>query len=243
MEYILGILILLVVFLIAFSKTPKGKGIIGELKVKLILGKTKKGEKYVLNNILFDTDTKSCQIDHILINKNGVFVIETKNYSGRIYGTDKEHEWTQVLQYGKVKNRFYSPVKQNQTHIYEIKKVIGNDVPIKSLIVFVQGNTKYITSDYVCTLGEIKTAVREEVDKTLSLNEMEDIYNKILDLSKSSSTTNKEHVENINKMKEDIDNNICPRCGGNLIEKTSKHGTFYGCENYPKCKFTKKQNK
>lgn len=243
MEYILGILILLVVFLIALSKTPKGKGIIGELKVKLILGKTKKGEKYVLNNILFDTDTKSCQIDHILINKNGVFVIETKNYSGRIYGTDKEHEWTQVLQYGKVKNRFYSPVKQNQTHIYEIKKVIGAEIPIKSLIVFVQGNTKYITSDYVCTLGEIKTAVREEKDKTLSLSEMEDIYNKILDLSKSSSTTNKEHVENINKMKEDIDNNICPRCGGKLIEKNSKHGTFYGCENYPKCKFTKKQNK
>lgn len=241
MTYALLVLAIIVVLLISFSRTPKGKGIIGEWKVRLILGRTKKGEKYVLNNILFDTKTKSCQIDHILINKNGIFVIETKNYSGRIYGNDNQLEWTQVLQYGRVKNKFYNPVKQNQTHIYELKNIIDKETPVKSLIVFVQGNTKYISSDYVYKRSQIKSVVRKKInDKTLAVEEMENIYNQILNASKNSTTTNKEHVKNINKMKENIANNVCPRCGGKLIEKSSRFGTFYGCGNYPKCEFTKK---
>ncbi|RXT00976.1 hypothetical protein EIZ39_25765 [Ammoniphilus sp. CFH 90114] len=32
---------------------------------------------------------------------------------------------------------------------------------------------------------------------------------------------------------------ICPRCEGELLERTGKHGSFYGCSNYPKCRYTK----
>lgn len=35
-------------------------------------------------------------------------------------------------------------------------------------------------------------------------------------------------------------NIICPKCGGNLVERTGEYGKFYGCSNYPKCKYTKK---
>lgn len=34
---------------------------------------------------------------------------------------------------------------------------------------------------------------------------------------------------------------ICPRCGGNLIDRNGKFGSFYGCSNYPKCKYTLKK--
>ena len=119
MVYAIAIIVILLAAAYSILRTPKMKGIIGERKVRREIGKTKEGIRYVLNDVLFDTDNKSCQIDHIVINENGVFVIETKNYSGRVYGTDQQHEWTQVLKYGKVKNKFYSPVKQNQTHIYE----------------------------------------------------------------------------------------------------------------------------
>jgi restriction system protein len=40
--------------------------------------------------------------------------------------------------------------------------------------------------------------------------------------------------------KEVINSEKCPRCGGNLIEKRGKFGKFFGCSNYPKCRFTKK---
>lgn len=220
------------------------KGILGERKVRRKVGKTKEGVQYVLNDVLFDTENKSCQIDHIVINENGVFVIETKNYSGRIYGTDGQHEWTQVLQYGKVKNKLYNPVKQNQTHIYELQKIIGKEVPIKSLIVFVQNNTKYINSKYVFSLNEIKKIINQPISNTtLTAENMSGINNLILNIKNSSDTTNRQHVKNINRMKENIANNICPRCGGKLILKKSKYGDFYGCEHSPACKFTKKGDK
>ena len=31
---------------------------------------------------------------------------------------------------------------------------------------------------------------------------------------------------------------VCPKCGGHLIEKKSKFGLFYGCSNFPKCNYT-----
>lgn len=236
------ILIILAVVTGAILKTPKMKGIRGEYKVRRKIGKTEEGVKYVLNDVLFDTENKSCQIDHIVINQNGVFVIETKNYGGRIYGTDTQLEWTQVLQYGKVKNKLYNPVKQNQTHIFELKKIIGKDIPIKSLIVFVQNNTEYIKSENVYPLRRIDKIINQPIsDITLSPDEMKKINNMILDLKNESHTTNRQHVKNINQMKGSINNNICPRCNGKLVLKNSKYGNFYGCENYPKCTFTKKK--
>ena len=41
---------------------------------------------------------------------------------------------------------------------------------------------------------------------------------------------------------EKTQNNICPKCGGQLVERNGKNGRFMGCSNYPKCKFTNKIN-
>ena len=126
---------------------PSVKGFIGEATVKLILGKSTEEEgreKFIINNFLIQLENgKTSQTDHILINQNGVFVIETKNYSGRIYGDDVRKEWTQVLSNGKIKNKFYSPVKQNATHVYHIEKLLPPETPIHSVVVFVKGNTEF----------------------------------------------------------------------------------------------------
>lgn len=37
-----------------------------------------------------------------------------------------------------------------------------------------------------------------------------------------------------------IEKKTCPYCKGDLIKRVGKFGNFYGCKNYPKCKFTKK---
>ncbi len=243
-DVIMPFLIVLLIVLVAvgaYAKTPSGKGVIGELIVRMHIGKTKPGTQYVVNNILFQTDDgKSSQVDHVLINPNGVFVVETKNYAGRIYGNEKQHEWTQVFNYGKSKFHFYNPVKQNATHIYRLREALGSNVYMKSLIVFVQNNTEYIESDKVCTIREMKYAIKEPQVKQLSVNDMEIIYNKLLDLKNGKTVSKKEHVKNINTMLNEIDNNVCPRCGGKLVERNGSNGTFYGCSNYPKCKFVKK---
>lgn len=99
--------------LAAYLQAPSVRGKRGEKRVRTVLGETQEGLRYVFNDFKITDEGMSCQIDHILINQNGVFVIETKNYSGNIYGTDEQREWTQVLAYGKVKNKIYNPVKQH----------------------------------------------------------------------------------------------------------------------------------
>lgn len=239
-NYIIIAAIILFFCLITISRTPRGKGIIGEFLVKLIIGKTKEGKKYVINNYMIMDEGKSSQIDHIVINKNGIFVIETKNYSGRIYGNEKQQEWTQVLNYGKVKNKLYNPIKQNATHVYRIKKILPQNIEIKSIVVFVQNNTRYIEAPNVYPIYALSSEINKAYATQLTIEQMQECY-KILLEKRANEISNREHVAEIKKMKEDISNNICPRCGGKLVERQGKYGSFYGCENYPNCKFIKKQ--
>lgn len=69
---------------------------------------------------------------------------------------------------------------------------------------------------------------------------MKRIYDLLVNIKNDKCVTSKEHVQNINKMLNGIDNNVCPRCGGSLVLRKSQKGDFMGCNNYPQCKFTKK---
>jgi hypothetical protein len=89
---------------------PKIKGIIGEKSISSILYLLDKSKYSVINNIVLERDTKTSQIDHVVISDFGIFVIETKNYKGWIVGNEKSEHWTQVL--FKRKQRFYNPINK-----------------------------------------------------------------------------------------------------------------------------------
>ena len=74
----------------------------------------------------------------------------------------------------------------------------------------------------------------------LSISEMDDIYRKLS--AANCYVSQEDHIKSINKTNDDIRNHICPRCGGNLVLRNGKNGAFYGCSNYPKCKFTKNKS-
>lgn len=229
-----------IILLITFLETPQFKGWLGEFMVKVTIGKNKPSEKYVINNLKLRVDEqKTSQIDHIVINPNGVFIIETKNYSGRIYGQESQLEWTQVLGYGKIKNKLYNPVRQNKSHAYHISNLLPEATPLHPVVVFVQGNTNYINANGVCTLGGLRRILKHRNSTTLSVEQMEEIYT-ILSNANDCSITNREHVQNIHTMKQSVSNDICPRCGKKLVLRHGKNGDFMGCTGYPDCKFTKK---
>ncbi len=218
-----------------FVRSAEENGRIGEGLVILELGGTHEGEQYVFNDYTIEANGTTSQIDHIFINSHGVFVIETKNYSGQIYGEDNWHEWTQVLQYGKVKKKFYNPVKQNATHVYHLREIIKNR-PVHSVVVLAQNNTENIKSEVAIPLNKLKQVVNTGPE-VLTPEDMKDIFDVLRE--KRTFVSKGEHVSNINKMQQDIANNICPRCSGKLVLKNGKYGDFWGCENYPKCKFVK----
>lgn len=87
---------------------------------------------------------KYAQIDLVVATKVGIIVFEIKEYSGWIFGTGNQTEWTQVLAYGNRKYRFYNPIFQNRTHISELINQLPQlkTIPIYSVIVFF-GNCEF----------------------------------------------------------------------------------------------------
>lgn len=150
MEAIVVILLLVLFFLFVggfgeryssekriFRDSPREKGEKGERKVASEL--LYKGISP--DNIFYDLYVEKesgffSQIDLLLFTEVGIIVIEVKNYSGWIFGSGNQRSWTQILAYGKEKNRLYNPIIQNQRHIYDLRKALGFPIPFYSLIVF-----------------------------------------------------------------------------------------------------------
>ena len=110
------------------------KGREGEKETIIFLNQIN-GYKQVINNIMLNDTGKTRHIDHIAITERGVFVIETKNFSGNVYGRENSKEWQQFL--GNKRYDFVNPIYQNFGHTEMVKKVLQNKVDeIYSVIVF-----------------------------------------------------------------------------------------------------------
>ena len=78
------------------------------------------------------------QIDLVAVTQVGIIVFEVKEYSGWLFGSGNQSQWTQVLAYGKQKYRFYNPIMQNSKHVAELRsQFIGfENLPFYSIVVF-----------------------------------------------------------------------------------------------------------
>ena len=231
-------IIIAIITIIKKTKSPEELGQKGESLVSNAIGDSIPGARYVFHNLVLYENDNSCQIDHVVINAFGVFVIETKNYSGTIYGDETQLNWTQVLAYGKEKHTFYNPVKQNATHIFRLKQILGN-VPFRSVIVFVQNNTENVRSDKVVPLNKLHSYISCG-NKVLTPTQIEELALKLKQHDKKDYVSEATHVQKIAEQQSKIEHNICPRCNAKLVVRQGKYGKFWGCPNYPKCKFTKK---
>ena len=118
------------------------------------------------------TKSDLVQIDCLIVDRSGVYVFESKDYVGWIYAHGDRVHWTQVLAYGKNKHQFYSPVRQNEAHISALKSVVGDDVPIYSVVVFGREAVLKVVEGMpenciVCTQEGVRKRMEELVRKTI----------------------------------------------------------------------------
>ena len=94
----------------------------------------------VFYNVYIPKREGTTEADIVMVHPSGVYVIESKNYSGRIYGGVEQPYWTQVLPRGQgrraEKERFFNPIMQNDLHVKYLKRYLGGDIPVYSYIVF-----------------------------------------------------------------------------------------------------------
>lgn len=168
------------------------------------------GCKFLFNLYVPKDNGKTSEIDVIMFHPKGLFVIESKNYSGWIFGNESTKQWTQILPAGRGrshKERFYNPIMQNKTHIRAVRKHIDDTIPIYSVIAFsdkctlknVKVRSNAIVTYYSNLQREIKSRLSEINNYAITPDLMNETYNKLSQYANVDNYTKFQHIYNINK--------------------------------------------
>jgi len=238
--YLMPIAIFAVVF-----KSPWFKGIVGEFIVnfsaKLLLDK----EKYhLIKNVTLPTEDGSTQIDHVIVSEFGVFVVETKNMKGWIFGSPNQKTWVQKIY--KHSSKFQNPLHQNYKHVKTLELLLGLDEKqVYSVIVFVGDSTfKTEMPENVTYGGGYAKYIKSKKTPVITVSQVIKIVNKIEQGRLTpSSKTNREHIKHVKNIVAEKENNNpnCPKCGGLMVLREAKKGQsigkrFWGCSKFPQCR-------
>lgn len=288
------------------TKTPLGalrrdKGKYGEYLIykQLRNFKTNSVAKFLFNVYIPKENGETTEIDVLMICPKGIFVFESKNYSGWIFGNENQRYWTQVLPTGRgrsKKEKFYNPIMQNRGHIKHLKSIIGEDIPMRSIIAFSERCTlKDITlTSYEASVINrnsilpVVSTLYNQYPNALDTEKIDHIYNILYPFTQVDMLAKQQHIQNIKNntapkitvqtvptnaviTEEKVMENMlsdethteaipiynistesavinetpilkCPKCNGELVLRTAKRSenkgnAFYGCSNYPKCKY------
>jgi len=146
-----------------------------EAAVSRTLAKTFAGPTHhLLNNLTVPTENETTQIDHVLVSRVGVFVIETKHYKGWIFGDSKSPNWTQVL--FKQKFRFQNPLRQNYKHVKAVQAILDFLPPgcVHSVVVFTgSAEFKTVRPEGVCRLQDLVPYLQSFAEEVMSENRLQ----------------------------------------------------------------------
>ena len=239
-----------ILLIVAFFKSRFFKGKLGESIVNFSITRNlDKNTYHLIKDVMLPSGGGSTQIDHILVSKYGVFVIETKNVKGWIFGSESQHKWTQQIY--KHKNTFQNPLRQNYKHIKTLTELLNiEESKFYSVVVFTGGSSfKTQMPENVLDRGYAKY-IKSKTSILFSDAEVNRIIIQIESKQfERGFKTNREHVKNLKKTHDKVlsPSNSCPKCGGHFVERVAKKGrnagnSFWGCSNFPKCRVIKDTN-
>lgn len=223
---------------------PVLAGLWGEAKVSSILAMLSKKHYRVYNDLIVPVFNHTAQIDYIVVSNYGVFVIETKNYKGKIYGGENSEYWTQNI-FGN-KFNLYNPILQNAKHVKTLclnVKGITADICYPVIVFTGESDLRVKTTTPVIKLWKLYFYIKKHKNIVLTDSQIADICYK-LDTLKENKIKKSEHKEFVketaSRTETFIRSGVCPRCKGDLVLRHGKYGDFWGCSNYPKCTFIQK---
>ncbi|MBD7945812.1 MULTISPECIES: nuclease-related domain-containing protein [Psychrobacillus] len=223
--------------------TPSRIGELGEYKINIQLDQLPKNSKYLSDVLIENNKAKSgySQIDHVIFTPFAIFVVETKNYSGTIYGDRSRTKWS-------VNGKFpmMNPFNQNYGHIQAIKGVleIEGETQFVSMVSFTKRCTfkvsdelrKIQSNDLIVYDIELSEYITRKInilklqnpEPIYSTNELQNLYNKIKSANITDLYIRDKHVETLKeKDRESIKNenhlSNCKTCGNPVSEKVKKY--------------------
>jgi restriction system protein len=229
------------------------KGVLGEWQVNLLIKFfLDKNQYHLIKNVTLPTfiDDKehgTTQIDHIIVSKYGIFVVETKNMKGWIFGSENQKLWTQQI--FKHKSKFQNPLHQNYKHIKTLESLLKIESKTKSdttfsVIIFI-GDSTFKTNmpeNVRFARGGIEY-IKSKTDIVLSGQEVANVIEQIesgrLERSYKTNRQHVMHVRGIIEEKSDIKS--CSKCGAEMVLRKASKGKnagneFWGCSTFPMCR-------
>lgn len=241
-SFLVVVAALLVFFRINYAKI---RGKFGEKRISKLLMYLP-DEYTIFNDVYIHENSKSVQIDHIVLSPYGIFVIETKNFKGWIYGSENATQWAQNI-YG-TKFMFHNPLLQNYSHVKALHSLFGYPIQFFIPIVVFVGNAE-LKGNYpnhnVVYRAQLLSTIEQYKNVVLRDDMLQNAIGRLSYSSFKTKETASLHVKQVRsevqEKKAKISQGICPRCGSELIYKKGKYGSFYGCSSYPKCRYTLKK--
>jgi len=242
--WVIPLLLLLPLFRSAWFK-----GVAGEMMVNIIAKTSLNSDDYHLfRNVTIPVFGGTTQIDHIIVSRFGIFVVETKNMKGWIFGSEQQKAWTQQI--FESKHQFQNPLHQNYKHTKTLELTLGLE-PEKlfSVVVFVGGCTfKTAMPRDVTYGGGYISYIKSRTKVLLSEEEVQQVIKQIADHRLHPSIkTHREHAAHVKEIvankeaAQPSDAKSCPKCGSAMVLRTAEKGSdagnqFWGCSAFPKCR-------
>ncbi|MFQ2483245.1 NERD domain-containing protein [Aeromonas caviae] len=238
-------------------KTAWFKGMVGEwfinLCIRLFLDKR---EYRLLKDVTLPTPQGSTQIDHVIVSRFGLFVIETKNMKGWIFGNPTQKSWTQQIY--RRKHSFQNPLHQNHLHMMTLKSLLGlSDNQLHSVIFFIgdctfktpmpqnvmnRGLIRYVKGITTPVLAESEVAhVVDTIQQGRLAANWQTHRQHVTQLKTRHADPSANHVSTREPVRQSVANPpsqsvsppdnpppICPRCGSTMVLRTATRGENKG---------------
>ncbi|HFQ4956146.1 TPA: NERD domain-containing protein [Vibrio vulnificus] len=242
--YLVPLLLIVSVF-----KSRWLKGVFGEFLVNRLLSKLPESDYTLIKDVTLPTSDGTAQVDHIVVSKYGIFVVETKNMKGWIFGSARQKQWTQKIY--RHSSKFQNPLHQNYKHIKALETLLGcSEEHLHSVIVFI-GDSTFKTEmppnvtyargsiQYIQQSNDVVFSDNDYARLTESINRLKLKRGVITDLK------HRKHVKEVVASK--VSSNECPCCGSEMVLRETKRGEnigkqFWGCSTFPKCRAVKQFN-
>ena len=193
---------------------------------------------------------RATEIDMVLVHNSGIYVLEIKNYSGWVFGSETQRYWTKV--HYQEKHQFYNPLMQNRGHVNSLQRYLKLDPGLFHSYVVFTGDCEFKSLEYnpayhkIVKREQLARQILEDASKygmMMSDGQVSAVYDMLMPLSDPSPERRQEQARTYQAAKShgEVTGTRCPLCGGQLVLRTARATgeRFWGCSNYPNCKYTR----
>ncbi|MBF9002487.1 nuclease-related domain-containing protein [Vibrio nitrifigilis] len=202
--YLIPMLLIVTIF-----KSRWFKGRFGEFLINRLLSRLPASDYTLIKDVTLPTDEGTTQVDHIVVSTFGIFVVETKNMKGWIFGSKNQKQWTQKIYRHTAK--FQNPLHQNYKHVKTLESLLGIDLSkLYSVIVFI-GDSEFKTNmpDNVTYARGCVNYIKQFTERVFSEEEYQQIIDTINEIKlRKGVVTNlkhRRHVRELVALKENVE--------------------------------------